>query len=312
MSTTLTDRYVYAATRWLPGRTRTEVADELRERIADTVAARGGSAEAERETLEELGDPLRVAVDYSGRTPTLIGPRYFFPWVRLTVVLVAIVAPIIAAVQIATGVVDGDGIGEVIGTAVGAALEGAVHIAFWTTAVFAVLDWTGTAAGSETKAWSLDSLPDPEAGHGSMAELISGVLITVALAVGLLWQHFGSPFTEGGVRIPMADPDLWSWYLPLVLVVLALEVLQCVWVHRAGWTWTVAHFNTVVGLLFTIPTVVVLARNELVNPDLVAHLGWDSSIVAQVTGWSALAVAVVGVWEIADGYRRALVRSRTQ
>jgi len=308
MTTTLTDRYVYAATRWLPGKTRTEVAAELRERIGDTVAARGGTATAERETLEELGDPLRVAVDYTGREPALIGPRYFFIWVRLTLVLLAIIPPLVAAVEIVTGVVDEDSIGAVIGSAVGTAVEVAVHVAFWTTVVFAVLDWTGTPATDEA-GWSLEQLPEPD-NAGTVPELIIGVLVTAALAGAVLWQHFRSPLVEDGERIPLADPDLWSWYLPLVLFVLALEAVHCLWIHRTGWTWAAAHANTAIGLLFTIPTVVLLAQDALVNPDVVAHQNWDPAVTADVMGWVALGIAVIGVWEIADGYRKAYVRSR--
>ena len=113
MTTTLTDRYVHAATRWLPGRTRTEVAAELRERIADTVAANGDTPSAERAALEELGDPLRVAVDYTGREPTLIGPRLFFPWLRLTVILVAIVAPIVTAIVVLVDAFEAEPLGSI-------------------------------------------------------------------------------------------------------------------------------------------------------------------------------------------------------
>jgi len=309
MTATLTDRYVYAATRWLPGRMRTEVDAELRERIGDTVAANGGTPEAERAALEELGDPLRVAVDYTGREPALIGPRLFFPWLRLTTLLALIVAPIVVAISVVTSAIDGDPVGQVITGGLGSLVEITVHVVFWTTLVFAVLDWTGTKADFDT--WSIDQLPEPDS-SGRLPELIGGVAVSAALAAGVLWQHFGSPFVKDGERIPLADPDLWTWYLPLVLVVLVLEVAHLVWIQRSGWTWAVAHANTVIGLLFTVPTVIVLANDALVNPELIAHLDWNRAVEADVTHWAAVGVAVIGAWEILDGYRRALVRSRTQ
>lgn len=302
MTATLTDRYVHAATRWLPGRLRSEVDAELRERIGDTVTARGGSATAERETLEELGDPLRVAVDYTGRQPALIGPRLFFPWLRLTTLLLAIVVPIVVGIDVVTGVIDGESVGAVVTSGLGSLVDVTVHVAFWVTLVFAVLDWTGTKADFDT--WSVDRLPEPNPAT-SLSELIGGLVMLPILAGLVIWQDVRSPFVEDGERIAMADPDLWSWYLPLVIAVLALEVAHLLWVHRTGWTWAAAHANATISLLFTVPTVALLANDALVNPALVSHLGWDPQITHDVMIWSAVVVAVIGAWEIVDGYRRA-------
>lgn len=302
MTATLTDRYVHAATRWLPGRLRSEVDAELRERIGDTVMARGGDATAERETLEELGDPLRVAVDYTGRQPALIGPRLFFPWLRLLLLLIAIVVPIVVGIDVVTGVIDEEPVGAVIASGLGSLLDITVHLAFWVTLVFAVLDWSGTKA--EFEAWSVDRLPEPNPGS-SLSELIGGLIMLPVLAGLVIWQDVRSPFVEDGERIAMADPDLWSWYLPLVIVVLVLEIAHLVWVHRTGWTWAAAHANAAIGLLFTVPTVVLLMNDALVNPALVDHFGWDAEITHDAMVWSAVVVALVGAWEIVDGYRKA-------
>ncbi|WP_313404312.1 hypothetical protein [Aeromicrobium sp.] len=302
MTTTLTDRYVHAATRWLPTRLRTEVDAELRERIADTVAARGATDEAERATLEELGDPLRVAVDYTGRQPALIGPRLFFPWLRLTILLVAIVVPIVAAVVVIVGAFDGDSIGSIVGAGFGTAFDVTVHVIFWTTLVFAVLDWTNTPAGPET--WSLDRLPEPQS-TTSLSDLIASLIFLPVFAALIIWQHVGSPFAEGGEAIPMADPALWSWYLPLVLVVLALELGHALWLYRTGWTMATAWANVGLGLLFAVPTVALLLDDALLNPDLVAHLSWDPEVVTNAMTGIAAAVVLVSAWEIFDGFRRA-------
>lgn len=302
MTTTLTDRYVHAAARWLPPRLRAEVEAELRERIGDTVAAREGHPDAEREVLEELGDPLRLATDYAGRQPALIGPRWFFPWLRLLTVLLLVVTPIVATISAVVAAFQGDPLGSIIGQTVVVLFEVAVQIAFWVTLVFAILDWTNTP--SESEPWTVDQLPEDGAGVGWL-ELTFG-LVTFAVLAGLLvWQHVGSPFVENGERIPMADPDLWSWYLPLVLVTLAMEAGHLVWVHRTGWTWSAAWANLVVTALFTIPTVVLLLQNALLNPELTAHLGWEVDAQAKVLRAIAVGTGLVGLWEIVDGFRRA-------
>lgn len=303
MTTTLTDRYVHAATRWLPGRTKDEVAAELRERIGDTVAARGGGEQAERETLEELGDPLRVAVDYTGREPALIGPRLFVPWLRVTTILVAVVAPLVTAITVIVGAFEGDSIGSIVGGGAWTLLEMVVHLVFWTTLVFAVLDWLGTSVG-DVETWSVDQLPEPDTGTGT-ADLVAGLIFLPAFAAMLIWQHFGSPFFDDGERIPMADPELWSWYLPLVLVTLALELVHLVWIHRAGYTWAAAWANLGLALLFAVPTIALLLDGSIVNPELVAHLDWDPDTLDTVLRGIAVGVGLVTLWEAFDGFRKA-------
>lgn len=307
MTTNLTDRYVYAATRWLPSRTRTEVEAELRERIADTTAARGGTPEAEREALEELGDPLRVATDYVDREPVLISSRWFFPWLRLVLVLVAIVPPVVATIVAVVGAVEGDSLGSVIGEAVVTLLQMTVQVVFWTTAVFVILDWTNSPT-DDLEDWSVDKLP--ERSPTSRVELIGGCLMLGLMAALVLWQHFGSPFVEDGERIPMADPVLWDWYLPLVLVTLALEALHLAWIHVTGWTWPAAWANLAITALFTVPTVVLLLQGAIVNPDLATHFGWDPQIQANVERGVAVGFGLIGLWEVLDGFRRAYTRGR--
>lgn len=309
MTTTLTDRYVYAATRWLPGRLRDEVDAELRERIADTVAAHGNTPEAERITLEELGDPLRVAVDYTGREPALIGPRLFFQWLRLTMLIVAIVVPLVTAIVVLVGAFEGDSLGAIIGSAAWTLLQVTIHIVFWTTVVFVVLEWTNTPA--DVGPWSVDQLPQTQSSSG-LSDLIASLVFLPVFAALVVWQHVGSPFFEDGERIAMADPSLWSWYLPLVLVVLALELGHALWLYRTGWTWATAWANLALGLLFAVPTIIVLLRDEMINPQLVAHLSWDTGIVANAMTGIAASVALISAWEIFDGFRRAYGRSRVR
>ncbi|MFD0597537.1 permease prefix domain 1-containing protein [Catellatospora coxensis] len=72
--TTLTDRYVDATLRRLPGRQRADIEKELRTAIADAVDDRVEAgdepAAAEIEVLTGLGDPARLAAGYADRPCT--------------------------------------------------------------------------------------------------------------------------------------------------------------------------------------------------------------------------------------------------
>src|SRR5882672_5085367 len=99
-TTSLTDRYVDATLRRLPGRQRPDIEKELRASIADAVDDRlvAGSdpAEAERAVLTELGDPARLASGYADRPLQLIGPALYLDYTRLLGALLATVVPAVA------------------------------------------------------------------------------------------------------------------------------------------------------------------------------------------------------------------------
>ena len=309
MTTTLTDRYVHAATRWLPKKTRTEVAAELRERISDTVAANGNTAEAERNALEELGDPLKVAVSYTGHEPALIGARFFFTWLRLTVLLVVIVPTVLAALAIVGSTIEGDSIIEILGSGISTFFTMSIQVAFWTTVVFAVLDWSNTP--EETDAWSVEQLPEPDPGN-ALGDLIAGLVFLPLLAGLLLWQQFGSPIKVDGEELAFFDPALWSWYLPLLLVLLALDLCHLFWIYKTGPSWSTAIANAALAVAFAVPTIYLLAEDKLLNPVLVAHFDWDAKIVEMASNWTIAAIALISAWEIFDGFRKALLHRRDQ
>ncbi|MFD1827584.1 MULTISPECIES: hypothetical protein [Mumia] len=310
MTTTLTDRYVHAATRWLPGQTRRDVGDELRERIADTVAARGDSAAVEREVLEEMGDPLLVAVKYTGREPRLIGPRYFMPWLRLLVLVLVIVLPIVGTVHIISGVASDDNIATTLIGAVGVMISAAIQIAFWVTAVFAVLEWSGVGEGEVTERWTVDKLPATARSGRPYAETIASLVYLAVMAFLLIGQQTSSPVRIDGESIAVLDPMLWGSWIPIVLGLIALEILFTLWVHVKGWTWTAAGVNAALGVAFAAVTVPVLKSGDFLNPELVERLGWNASTLDQVTQGILVGVLVVTAWDVIDGVLKARRASR--
>src|SRR5690606_8840011 len=82
---------------------REELRLELLERIDDTVAALlsdGRDAEqAEREALTGLGDPLLLSDRYRQRSSHLIGPRYFYTYLRILLIAVCTSAPIVGVIS---------------------------------------------------------------------------------------------------------------------------------------------------------------------------------------------------------------------
>jgi hypothetical protein len=311
-TTTLTDRYVDAAMRGVPEKQRADLAAELRTSIDDQIDARVAAGEpgnaAERAVLTELGDPDRLAAGYLDRPLWVIGPRYYLDWWRLLKLLWAIV-PACAAFGVALGqVLAGASFGQILGSVVSVVISVIVHIGFWVTLVFFVLERTGREAPEASAPWTPDRLPEPKASGASFAELVS-TLVFLALAAGaVLWDHFVGWPIGGGETLPFLDPGLWPWWITGLFVVMAAEALLGIAVYAKGrWTTALAYLNLVLNAVIAIPALWLLSQGLLINsaffptviPDAGAQVG---AIVSVILGF---VFAGIAVWDSIDAFLKA-------
>lgn len=316
-TTQLTERYIYAVTRSLPEGQRADIEKELRASIVDAIEPRIEAGEdpaaAERATLTELGDPMRLASGYADRPTWLIGPRYYFDWLRLVRVLFALILPITFVAVFIVGFTQG-GVGQAFGSAFSVSITAAVHLAFWPTLIFAILERTGDTR--EYKTWSLDSLPqlpDTARGRGyGLREFIPAVVFLLFFAGALVWQQFFSVFTDGSGRpIPLLNPELWSFWLPYALGIIALELVFAVGLYAAKrWTWPMAILNVLLNLAFAIPAVWLLLTHQLWNVEYFAQFGWVDVAANWIDPASAVAVVLVAGGDIVDGFVRTVRANR--
>jgi hypothetical protein len=303
--TSLVDRYVYTALRRVPERQRADIDRELRASIEDAVDARveaGKSREAAVEsTLLELGDPDRLADQYANRPNYLIGPELFPAWRRLMTLMFTVVLPILVGVNVVTQLIDDPEIGKVIGGAVGTILTAGVHLAFWTTLVFVILEYTGTGKAELRTTWTLKDLPTYERSQQSLTDLAAALVWPVVLIAALVVQQFTLS------DVPVLNPALWSFWWPYLIVVLLLEGAYAIWVYRLGtYTRTVAAVNAVLSLLSAGPLVWLLATDRFFNPDFNSFVEVDSSNSKQwVTAITITVVVLVSLWDVIDVIRRA-------
>ncbi|PKI90790.1 hypothetical protein CW368_08965 [Actinomycetales bacterium SN12] len=311
MTATLTDRYIAATVRSLPADLQTEVADELRASVGDAVDALIESGEpiehAERAVLTELGDPAALAAGYADRPLHLIGPKYYLTWWRLLKILLAIVpACAFGGVAIAQALT-GAGIDEIIGEAIVVALSVIVHVSFWTTLVFFVLERTGADTGTT---WSLDQLPeDPHDGPGR-ADLIGSLIMLALFAGALLWDQLRGWTSSDGAPLSILNPELWPWGIGALLAVLVAEAALAVAVFARGhWTATFAWLNAALAAVVMVLALTALAQGALYNPRFVDEVfvsngvGDDALIVLAVL--SGIAIVGITLWDAIDGWRKA-------
>jgi len=318
--TTLTDRYVTATVRGLDEGQRADVERELRATIEDMVDARldAGSPdreEAERAVLVELGDPMRLAAGYSGKPLHLIGPAYFPQWRRLVTVLLSVVVPITAVVILVVRLfvddVATDGVGGAFGAAAVVSLHTAVHIVFWTTAIFAVLE--RSEPSGDVGSWDPDQLREnDQAREVGLVETVGSLVFLVLIALALVWQHVNSPVRAAGEDVPVLDPALWSLWIPLFLAVVAGHALVVVLAYRAGrWTMPLAVVGVVLDVVAAGAVVYLLHTGQLFNTaflDVTTTGGWVDAERDLTLG---LTIGVVGItlWDQVETFRRVRATS---
>ncbi|MFJ7257962.1 hypothetical protein ACIQWV_36825 [Streptomyces sp. NPDC098085] len=305
---TLTDRYVVEVVRRIPTDQRGDVADELRATIADTVEARGPAdpATAERGVLTEMGDPIRLAARYADRPLALIGPELYPTYVRLLTVLLSTVLPVVTAMSAVLDVLDGQGVGEVIGGAVGAVLTVGAQMIAWLTVVFALIERSGKRPGAVGGAWTPDDLPDRDVPRKRGAAAYARVVWHALLIALIVWQHTAQPYrTDGGTRLDVLDPSLWSgWIWPILAGLVGLVTLDTIRAVRV-WTRSLAAWSGGAEAAFALPLAWVLHRQELFNPAFLsdANGGWQAPQFFYTL--AAMGVLAVSAGEVVKRFREA-------
>jgi len=318
-TTTLTDRYVWAVVRTQPEAARADLEAELRERIADAIDARlaDGVQEdvVERVVLTELGDPDRLAASYSDRPLQLIGPRYYLAWRRLLRLLLWIVLPIVAVAVPMGQVIGGEPVGTIVWGAIWIPFTVGIHLCFWVTLVFAILDRMPQRIEGVGE-WSPEQLPELPTSQQRMSrgELTASLVFLPLVAVTLVWQQF-NPFVRDaeGAPIPALDPALWTFWLPYLLVLMTAEVVFAIALHRrGGWDWGFAIVNVLLNAAFAVPALWLLTTGQLVNPAFVEAVAPD----VEADSWRVVTVVLVFVfgalaaWDTIDGFLKLRRDSR--
>jgi len=308
----LTDRYVAAVLRSIPDKQRVDIEAELRASIDDEIDARAAAGEdagrAEEEVLTTLGDPDRLAASYSGRPGHLIGPDLFFDYKRLLLVLLVSVVPIVVVVLAAVRLLGGETFGEVIFDTVGTALTLAVHIVFWTTLIFALIERSDQKP-PETE-WSLAKLPAlPTPGSIKLSDTIASVVVLTLVIAGLSLTGSASPVTSAaGAPVSLFDPDLWSFWLPYFIVVLSIEIIFEIVKYRVGrWTWPLASVNLALNSAFAIPAVYLLATDQILNDEFFETLGWGTApdVGSTTINLTIAIIVAIAAWDVIDAFRKA-------
>ena len=313
MTTSLTDRYIAAALRTLPQGQRADIERELRASIADAVddwrEAGIDGADAETQVLTGLGDPARLATSYTDRPPHLIGPGLFLDYTRVLQVLLSTVLPVLLVVVGIVGIVNGDAPGAVIRGATVTVLLAAMHITFWTTLVFAVIERSPATRTTPTRQWDPRSLPAASERRLLSAELIGGAVGTTLGISLVVLTHTVGPVTDGaGAPIGVIADALWrsgAQYLAFFFLAasVAFHLIAC----YVGWRVPIAIANAMLSALFAVPAVWLAATGRLLNSEFLAAVDRSQGTATPgvVTTIVIAVVVLMSLANAADGFVHA-------
>jgi hypothetical protein len=321
-----TERYLAAAMRGIPDGQRPDVEAELRSSITDAVEDRVAAGEeraaAEKAVLEGLGNPTRLAAGITGRPLYLIGPDLFLEYRQLLILLISIVVPIVAVVQAAVQLgMDASYVDAVI-RGIGGGLTVGVHIFFWVTIVFALMERFDSTRDARTElkqalgSWTVESLPELPARRITVGETAGEVVTAVLSIVGLFFLRDFAPVSDAsGQPVPVLAPGLWTFWMPWIIAVLAILAGFAIVKFVVGrWTMPLAAAHAVLQAAFAIPVIFLALSGSLINPTFAEVIGWPP--LADGNGPAMLAIAagvlLVSGWEVVDGFRRARASSTAQ
>lgn len=312
MDATLTDRYIHAVTRTIPESQRADVAAELRALIGDEldvrIAAGEEAAASERVVLEELGDPDELAARFADRPLHLIGPRYYLDWLRLVKLLGWIVIPL-ATVGIALGqTLAGESLISIFAATLGGAISVAVHLVFWTTLVFAVVERSGAGTGPLAP-WTIDRLPleNPDTG-ARFRDVITSLVFLAVAAAAMVWDQLVGAVYIQGHWMSFLSPALWPWWFGGLLVAMGVEAILQLVVYLSGrWSAVLSTVNAALNIVIAASAIALLSQGMLLNPEFwtvaipTPDAGKVFGIISVITGF---AIAAVAVWDSLDAFRK--------
>lgn len=214
--------------------------------------------------------------------------------------------PVIAVAVLLGKLLSGGDAGAVIAAAIAALLGVAMHMFFWVTIIFAIID-RNPGTKETPPSWDPATLPDTPQGGVRLGDTLAAVLVAVLGAAYLPWQHFNSPLTGvDGQAVPTLNTELWPVWLPLLMAgLLATAVLEFLRYRAGGWSWRFVAINAVLELAVAVPLVWLAATDSLLEPRFVARLvdeGWSDAFLHLNVSVIVITIGVVA-WNLIDPLR---------
>ncbi|WLR46413.1 hypothetical protein LC065_12580 [Halobacillus litoralis] len=333
------DVYLQEVERRLPEKNREDILLEIRSTIEDMLPENPTEEEV-KDTLQELGDPVKLAHGYSERPMHLIGPRYYDTYISLIKMILPIAITISLITLIAENIMGSVDEGNlimmilaIVGEGVWRVISVGVQVFFWITIIFALLERVdlgidGEDLRSQRKKWVPEDLK--KVAHVPKKRAISQWEVYGAFLWTAIWgtvyfhaDHLLGIYENQGEGLtfitPALNQDVLISYWAGVVLVIGLEIALALYkLLKKEWTKGVVWFNTIQELLSIGIFVWIITNERLFQPAFIGYIadlfGVNAAQVESGLAWRIAAIFIIfAVWNIMDGwikYKRGVRKTK--
>ncbi|EEL55831.1 hypothetical protein bcere0023_26480 [Bacillus cereus Rock4-2] len=288
-----------------------------------------------KSVLEKLGSPVSLANGYLDRPMHLIGPRYFDVYTTLLKMIIPIAAVIALISMVAENFIGYSGdqavlnvILQLIGKGIGGIFEVGLHVFFWLTVVFVILERTDKDKGIEPlttslKKWTPDDLKNisyiPKKKAISKFEVFGGLMWTAVWATLYFYANYLVGVYNGtanGLKFvsPTFNQDVLLQYWPIVVIMIVFEI--CISLYKlvqGQWTQRLAIGNAILQIAGTIVFIVIVVNPHVFNAGFIMYLANAFTISSEefktwLIGGGIFFYMLSAAINIFDGFRKASIR----
>lgn len=273
----LIERYVYAATKRLPGKNREDVSMELRGLIDDMLADRCGdempTEKDIRVVLTELGTPMEIYAKYDeDADKCLIGQPYYSTYKFVLKIVLASSAIGITIATMIQAIVEPTVWYEMISDWIGG-LSGSLLSGFgFVTLLFAIFQQKGVRLNGSSNLDDLPTVPKKKQ-EISKLESVIGIVIDILFVTVFLAapQLLGMMSTESGVIVPIfhAEAIRAHWYIIVLFALLGI-VRETVKLLEGRYNKKVMITTIITNVLSAVTAIWWLSDANLFNPEFTA------------------------------------------
>ncbi|AGE78752.1 MULTISPECIES: HAAS signaling domain-containing protein [Bacillus] len=330
----LIDLYIQEVAKRLPEKNREDITLELRSTIDDMLPEDYNEKDV-KSVLEKLGSPVSLANGYLDRPMHLIGPRYFDVYTTLLKMIIPIAAVIALISMVAENFIGYSGdqavlnvILQLIGKGIGEIFEVSLHVFFWLTVVFVILERTDKDKGIEPlttslKKWTPDDLKNisyiPKKKAISKFEVFGGLMWTAVWATLYFYANYLVGVYNGtanGLKFvsPTFNQDVLLQYWPIVVIMIVFEI--CISLYKlvqGQWTQRLAIGNAILQIAGTIVFIVIVVNPHVFNAGFITYLANAFTISSEefktwLIGGGIFFYMLSAAINIFDGFRKASIR----
>ncbi|WP_155594015.1 hypothetical protein [Lysinibacillus cavernae] len=330
----LIEVYIQEVIRRIPEKGRADIALELRSTIEDMLPNDYNEQDV-KVVIEKLGNPAALASGYRDQPMHLIGPRYFDVYVSLLKMIVPIASVVALISMIAENFIGYRGeeaivnvVLSIMGEGIWRIIEVGIHVFFWVTLVFAIIERTDKGKDQQPlsaslQKWTPDDLKSityiPKKKAITKWAVFGSLMWTAIWATLYFYADHLLGVYEGGRAglefvIPALNQDVLLRYWPIVIFVIIIEVgLALYKLIKGQWTRKMAILNTVFELIATVVFIVILSNPNLMYQDFIIYMSdlfttTAKQVETTIVSGTLIIFILSAAFNVFDGFRKARIR----